>query len=52
MDGGKLPLGYKCVDGKIEIDPDTAPLVKEIFRLFLSGEKRTDIAKKFGFQDP
>jgi site-specific DNA recombinase len=50
--GGKLPLGYKCVDGKIEIDPDTAPLVKEIFRLFLSGEKRTDIAKKFGFQDP
>lgn len=50
--GGKLPLGYKCVDGKIEIDPDTAPLAKEIFRLFISGERRSDIAKKFGFQDP
>ena len=31
---------------------ETAPLAKEIFQLFISGERRSDIAKKFGLQDP
>lgn len=50
--GGKAPLGYKIVNNVLVIDPETAPLAKEIFRLFISGEPRTKIAKKFGFQDP
>lgn len=50
--GGKAPLGYKIVNNVLVIDPETAPLAKEIFRLFISGEPRTEIAKKFGFQDP
>lgn len=50
--GGRAPLGYKCINGKLYIDETTAPLVKEIFRLFIGGELRTDIAKKFGFADP
>ena len=32
---GALPLGYKKgVDGKYELDPQTVPLVKEIFNLY------------------
>lgn len=50
--GGKAPLGYKIENNVLVIDPETAPLAKEIFRLFISGEPRTEIAKKFGFQDP
>lgn len=50
--GGKAPLGYKIENNVLVIDPETAPLAKEIFQLFISGERRSDIAKKFGFQDP
>lgn len=50
--GGRAPLGYKIENNVLVIDPETAPLAKEIFRLFISGEPRTKIAKKFGFQDP
>ena len=50
--GGKAPLGYKIENNILVVDPETAPLAKEIFRLFISGERRSDIAKKFGFQDP
>lgn len=50
--GGRAPLGYKIENNVLVIDPETAPLAKEIFRLFISGEPRTEIAKKFGFQDP
>ena len=50
--GGRAPLGYKIENNILVIDPETAPLAKEIFRLFIAGEKRTNIAKKFGFIDP
>lgn len=50
--GGKAPLGYKIENNILVIDPETAPLAKEIFELFIAGERRSDIAKKFGFQDP
>lgn len=50
--GGKAPLGYKIENHVLTIDPETAEMAKEIFRLFISGESRVAIAKKFGFQDP
>ncbi|MEG0517173.1 MAG: recombinase family protein [Cetobacterium sp.] len=48
--GGPTPLGYKLVDKKLIIVPEEAEKVKEIFRLFISGEKRTSIAKLFGYE--
>lgn len=29
------PLGYKCSDGKIRVDPETAPIVQDIFVRYL-----------------
>ncbi len=44
---GKAPLGYRnvVIDGKpaIEIDPETAPLVREAFRL--AAQKRMSLRK-------
>lgn len=31
---GKVPLGYKIVNKKMEIDPNTAPIVQDIFRQY------------------
>lgn len=36
--GGLPPLGYKIVNKKYVIDEKTAPLVREIFRMYASGE--------------
>lgn len=41
--GGPVPLGYNRVDCKLVIDEGTAPVVKEIFRRFASGERAIDI---------
>lgn len=41
---GKKTLGYRRgSDGRYEIDPDTAPIVKRIFREYLEGRPRQEI---------
>lgn len=49
--GGPPPLGYKLEEKQLVIIPNEAEKVKEIFRLFVNGERRTNIAKLFGY-DP
>lgn len=42
---GQLPLGYKKgADGRYEIDENTAPIVREIFRRIADGELQASIA--------
>lgn len=42
--GGGIALGYKIgADKKFVIDPDTAPIVREIFELYASGKNITQI---------
>ena len=42
--GGYMPLGYrKTADKKFEIDPATAPIVKEIFDLYANGKTQRQI---------
>ncbi len=42
--GGYMPLGYrKSADKTFEIDPHTAPIVKEIFDLYTSGTSQRQI---------
>jgi DNA invertase Pin-like site-specific DNA recombinase len=42
--GGNIALGYKInEEKKFEIDPDTAPIVKEIFSMYLNGNSYADI---------
>lgn len=42
---GQLPLGYKKgSDGRYEIDENTAPIVREIFRRIADGELQASIA--------
>lgn len=40
---GRIPLGYKIVNKKLEIDPKTAPIVKEIFTRYAAGEPKKAI---------
>lgn len=40
------PFGYKMVDKKLVIDPETAPLVKMIFSEYISGSNKTFLARK------
>lgn len=42
--GGIIPLGYKSVNKKLEIDEATAPYVQEIFQRYADGERIADIA--------
>jgi site-specific DNA recombinase len=44
--GGLVPLGYKIVDGKYEVDELTAPIVREIFRLRAENTKGKDIIRE------
>lgn len=39
-------LGYTCVNGKFEVIPDEAKVVRQIYNLFLSGKGVRSIAKK------
>jgi len=36
--GTALPIGYKRVDGRPVIDESTAPLVREVYRMYIAGE--------------
>lgn len=45
--GGRIPLGYKIVDGKYAIDPITAPIVKEAFREYANGMNITELCERF-----
>lgn len=48
---GNIPLGYrrkKGVKNTLEVDPDNAPIVQDIFRMYLSGGiTLADIQKKY-----
>lgn len=48
--GGHVPLGYKIVDHKLEVDPATAHIVQEAFQLYANGETVADICRKFNAQ--
>ena len=42
--GGRLPLGYRTgPDKRLEIDPETAPIVRKIFELYASGYSQKEI---------
>lgn len=42
--GGLIPMGYKLDDEKyFVIDPDTAPVVREIFSMYAAGQTITEI---------
>lgn len=43
--GGKVPFGYKVIDGKLEIEERESNIVKEVFRLRDSGKTQVEIAK-------
>jgi site-specific DNA recombinase len=36
--GGRAPFGYKLVDGKLVIKEDEASIIREMYRLYLSGK--------------
>lgn len=40
------PFGYKMIDKKLVVDPETAPIVKMIFREFIAGDNKTHLARK------
>ena len=41
--GGVVPLGYKTVDRRFEIDEETAPIVRLCFELYAQGRTKTEI---------
>lgn len=43
MPNGLLPLGYKNDNGKIVVDENYGPIIKEIFRLYINGFSITEI---------
>ncbi len=43
--GGKPPIGFKIINGKLQVDPVTAPIVQIIFRQFLKNNNLTKIAE-------
>lgn len=43
--GGTIPLGYKLSDKKLVIDPETAPVVQEIFLKYAKGVSITEICR-------
>lgn len=43
---GHMPLGYKIVNGKAEIEPDSAKIVRKIFKSYLAGVSTYRIAKE------
>ncbi len=46
--GGGIPMGYVSDETQhLKIDPLTAPIVREVFNLYVSGTKVNDIVKQF-----
>ena len=45
--GGTVPLGYKIVDKRYEIDEETAPIIREAFQRFNAGETIAAICRDF-----
>lgn len=41
--GGTIPLGYHSINKKLEPDPKTAPLVKQIFEMYAAGQTQKEI---------
>jgi len=41
-----MPIGYKLVDGKIQLDESKAAVVKRIFSDYLSGVSTSALAKR------
>jgi site-specific DNA recombinase len=37
--GGRAPFGYRVVDGKLAVDPEQGPIVKDIFTWYLCGQR-------------
>lgn len=52
--GPRVPLGYTCTrrrdggTGKLEVDPETAPIVKQGFQARAAGKSWVDVAKILG----
>ena len=46
--GGRIPYGYKIVDGKYVIDEDAAKKIKAVFKLFNSGLGYSAIERRIG----
>jgi DNA invertase Pin-like site-specific DNA recombinase len=45
-----VPLGYKKVDRRLEIDPETAPIIRKIFEEYVSGKSAATIANELNEQ--
>ena len=45
-----VPLGYKKVDRRLEIDPETAPLIRRIFEEYAGGKSPERIANELNEQ--
>jgi site-specific DNA recombinase len=43
--GGQAPFGYRRVEGKLELDPEEAPIRRLVFELFAEHKSRRGVAK-------
>ena len=48
--GGGVPLGYKIVNKRFEIDTDIAPIVRSIFEMYAQGTTATEIINMLNAQ--
>ncbi len=46
-----VPFGYDYIDGKLEINPERAEIVKQIFNWYASGIGMHEIAARLNAQD-
>ena len=44
--GGLPPLGYKIVDHKLAVDPETAPIAREIFQMYANGVSCAEMCRR------
>lgn len=44
--GGRVPLGYKAVDGKLVADDKTAPFVQYLFHRYAEGASKADVIRE------